>query len=264
MNYEELYESLAPLEKELKDSVNLASRMFKALQKDRESGNLADIKKCLEQLESAAQAMSAQAGAFRKTTESFDTKAYFMNGDFARQFLSACHERDLDIKGEKGVYEVFPYKVRILGDEERAEEVYIDRKKFASFRPGALADYLKTGRDKLLKANFNAEAFMKELAEAYDTTCKREDIRPGKTVTLTKIYKTLTPMARARKEYDMQAFAFDLARLYEMGSEAWVTRTGRSFYFGTSREGKNAIRVLSSGGVETYIATIKPLAEEEV
>ena len=158
---------------------------------------------------------------------------------------------------------MFPYKVRVYGDDEHAEEVWINRKKVASFRPAAVADTIKQGREKLYKANFNELSFMNELADAYDTTCLKSGSRPGSTIALTKVYKTLTPMARARKEYDMQAFSFDLARLYEKGPDAWVTKSGRAFTFGTSRDGKSGIRVLSSTGVESFITTIRPIAAEE-
>ena len=74
-----------------------------------------------------------------------------------------------------------------------------------------------------------------------------------------KIYKRMAPMARARKEYDMQAFAFDLARLYEAGPSAWVTKDGTRYTFGTSRDGASGIRVLSATGVESFISTLRPL-----
>ena len=66
-------------------------------------------------------------------------------------------------------------------------------------------------------------------------------------------------MARARKDYDMQAFAFDLARLYEEGPDAWVTKNGVQYAFGTSRDGASGIRVLSRAGVESFISTLRSL-----
>ena len=66
-------------------------------------------------------------------------------------------------------------------------------------------------------------------------------------------------MARARKDYDMQAFAFDLARLYEEGPDAWVTKNGAQYAFGTSRDGASGIRVLSRAGVESFISTLRSL-----
>lgn len=211
----------------------------------------------------AAGLLKERASAFSEAANAFDTHEYFVSGDFTKQLLDACAERKIDVIGEKGVYEMFPYKVRVYGDDEHAEEVWINRKKVASFRPAAVADTIKQGREKLYKANFNELSFMNELADAYDTTCLKSGSRPGSTIALTKVYKTLTPMARARKEYDMQAFSFDLARLYEKGPDAWVTKSGRAFTFGTSRDGKSGIRVLSSTGVESFITTIRPIAAEE-
>ena len=189
----------------------------------------------------------------------FDTKAYFMDGDFTRQLLDACADKGIDVKGEKGVYEMFPYKVRISSDEEHAGEVYIDRKKAASCRPAYVAKLIQEGQAKLYAAPFKAASFMSELADAYETTCLRSGARIGSTQALNKIYKSMAPMARARKDYDMQAFAFDLARLYEEGPDAWVTKNGTQYAFGTSRDGASGIRVLSRAGVESFISTLRSL-----
>ena len=263
MNYEDLYAALCEKEKELKDMVNTVVRLQKQIVKNTESGNLTDLNKSVALLSDVAATMRNNAEEMQTVCEGFDTKEYFACGDFARQLLEACADRGIDVKGEKGVYEMFPYKVRILGDHEHAEEVYINRKKIASFRPSAVADAVKQGQDKLNRANFNDRAFLTELSDAYVTCCLTGNSAIGATVLLTKLYKALTPMARARKEYDMQAFAFDLARLYEKGPDAWIDKNGRVYTFGTSRDGKNGIRVLSSTGVESYITTIRQLSAGE-
>ena len=262
MNYEELYAQLTPLEKDLKDSANLIAKLQKAVSKNTETGNLTELKKSLEQMREAAVLLSERVEQVTQQTESFDVLEYFKSGDFARQLLEACREREIDVRGEMGVYEMFPYKVRIYGDDEHAQEVWIDRKKQATCRPSALADTIKTGQDKLYRSKFNGEGFMNELAEAYDMTIARTGAREGSQVMLTKIYRTLTPMARARKEYDMQAFAFDLAKLYELGTDAWKAKDGRVFIFGTGRN-QTGIRVVSSTGVESYINTIRPLIQDK-
>lgn len=263
MNYEELYAELTALEKDLKDSVNSVTRSNKKIVKSIDAGTLSDMKKELQQLLAAADLLKERAVAFDKAANAFDTREYFASGDFTSQLLEACAERNIDVIGEKGVYEMFPYKVRVYGDDEHPEEVWINRKKLPSFRPSAVADTVKQGQDKLYKASFNEASFMNELADAYDTTCLKSGSRNGSTIALTRIYKTMTPMARARKEYDMQAFSFDLARLYEAGPDAWMTKSGRAFAFGTSRDGKNGIRVLSRTGVESFITTLRPIAGEE-
>ncbi len=259
LNYEDLFNTLLAMDKNLKDSAGTVVRLQKAIQKNTETGNLNEVKKGLSALADAVEQLKISAAAMDAEVNGFDTKAYFMDGDFTRQLLDACVEKGIDVKGEKGVYEMFPYKVRILGDEEHAGEVYIDRKKAPSCRPAYVADLIQAGQAKLYAAPFKAAAFMNELADAYETACLRSGARIGSTQALSKIYKSMVPMARARKEYDMQAFAFDLARLYEEGPHAWVTKNGTQYAFGTSRDGASGIRVLSHAGVESFISTLRPL-----
>ncbi|MBP3872908.1 MAG: hypothetical protein J6E32_04255 [Lachnospiraceae bacterium] len=263
MNYEELYSALQPDIKELKDAASAAVRLQKAIVKHTETGNLAEVRKALDQIDDALKKADVAATCLSAELDGFDISEYFAGGDFSRQLLEACVDAEIDVKGEHGVYEMFPYKVRVIGDDDHAGEVYINRKKLPSFRPAYVASFIKAGQEKLYKGNFKAESFMEELAAGYEMTCLRSNARVGSTQVLTKIYKNMVPMARARKEYDMQAFSFDLARIYEAGTDAWVTKSGQRYYFGTSRDGKTGIRVLSRTGVETYISTLKPLNDEE-
>ena len=262
VNYEELYADLQPVEKDLKDAVAQVTKHYKAIVKNTDNGNLTDMKKSITLLQEAIRQLESRAIAVDECVEAFDIRDYFVKGDFAEQMLSACEDRNIDVQGSKGVYEMFPYKVRVYGDEEHYGEVYINRKKLPTCRPSFVADTIAAGKEKLYREKFNEVSFMGELADAYDTTLLKEGARPGANLMLTKIYKTMAPMARARKEYDMQAFSFDLARLYEKGRDAWVTRSGRHFDFGTSRDGKSGIRVLSSSGAESYITTLKAFNQE--
>jgi len=261
LNYEELFHTLQTLDKALKDSAGAVARLQKAIQKNTETGNLAEVKKGLSALNGAVEQLQSTAGTLETEVNGFDVNAYFINGDFTRQLLEACEKKDIDVKGEKGVYEMFPFKIRVLGDEESAGEVYIDRKKVPSCRPDYVADLILNSQKKLYAAPFKASSFMEELADAYAITCLKNKARVGSTQDLKKIYKSMVPMARARKEYDAQAFAFDLARLYEEGPEAWVTKNGARYTFGTSRDG-SGIRVLSRSGVESYISTLRSLNSE--
>ncbi len=262
LNYETLLEELKTPVKGVKDTAAATVSAQKKIQKNLDLGNLTEVKKQLAALKEAAEALSSQADALREQLEGFDVQEYFVSGDFTRQLLECCEQKSIDVKGEKGVYEMFPYKIRIVGDEERPGEVWMDRKKVQSCRPEYVASTVKAGQAKLFAARFIPETFMTELGEAYEITCLRAGARIGATQTLTKIYKNLALMARAKKEYDMQAFAFDLSRVYEAGPEAWVTKTGKRFKFGTSHEG-SGIRVLSSTGVESYISTLYMLNDAE-
>ncbi len=254
-NYESLLEELKNPVKGVKDTAGATVSAQKKIQKNLELGNLTEVKKQLAALKETAETLSAQAAALQEQLDGFDVQKYFVSGDFTRQLLESCERKSIDVKGEKGVYEMFPYRIRIVGDEERPGEVWMDRKKVQSCRPEYVATTVQAGQAKLFAAKFNAEAFMTELGDAYEITCLRSGARIGSTQALTKIYRNLALMARTRKEYDMQAFAFDLSRAYEAGPEAWVSKTGKHYKFGTSHEG-SGIRVLSRTGVESYISTL--------
>ena len=262
-NYEAFYAALLPLEKALKDSANGIVNMQKKISKNTETGNLTDARKLAAGLSESIDKLRDSADALTAHLDSLDIQAYFADGDFTRQLLEACARRNIDVRGEKGVYEMFPLKVRVLGDGEHAAEVWLNRRKLPSFRPEYVADAIQAVQTKLYAGSFKAASFMNELADAYETACLKTGARIGSTQALNKIYKYMAPTARARKDYDAQMFAFDLARLYEAGTEAWVTRGGVRYAFGTSRDGASGIRVLSRSGVESYINTLRPLNEAE-
>ena len=260
--YESFRDGLTGYMKNVKDTAGAAVSAQKKIQKNIDLGNLTEVRKQLTVLQEAAARLSQQTEELQEQIDQFDVQEYFVSGDFTRQMLEACEQKEIDVKGEKGVYEMFPYKIRIVGDDERQGEVWMDRKKVQSCRPEYVAETVKAGQTKLFAAKFNVTTFISELGEAYEITCLRSEGRVGNTQALTKIYKNLALMARARKEYDMQAFAFDLSRAYEAGPEAWVSKNGTRYKFGTSRDG-SGIRVLSSTGVESYISTLYQVNTEE-
>ncbi|MBR4211117.1 MAG: hypothetical protein IKR84_01840 [Oscillibacter sp.] len=262
MGYEALYEALQPWEKGLRDSAGAVNRLQKAARKNTETGNLPELRRNLAALEEAQEQLRQRIAGAREALEGFDAAAYLADGDFARELLEACAGKGIDVRGEKGAYEMFPFKLRILSDGESRGEIYLDKKKLPSCRPAYVAETIRERQARLYAAPFRESAFMGELAEAYTVSCLRAGVREGSTQALTKIYKCLAPTARARKDYDMLSYAFDLARLYEKGPESWVTKDGRRYTFGTSREG-NGIRVLSRSGVESFISTLRPLQSEE-
>ena len=257
MDYEELYASLTAASKEVQDCLRVADESLKKAQHGAGTGNLAELSKALEQLSQAAQQMTARAANVQEEVAAFDTKEYFQSGEFARQMVAACRAKGIDVKGEKGIYEMFPFKVRVIGDADHAQEVNVNRRRLPTFRPSYVATYIAREQARLNKEKFNLSGFMNELAEAYDLVCARDGIRPNNTVRLGKIYKILTPMSRARRDYDVQMFAYDLARLYQAGPEAWVAKDGRHFQFGTSQNATGGVRVLSTTGVETQLMNLR-------
>lgn len=251
MNYEELYSNLQNLEKDLKDKQASALKQYKNSVKNTETGDIKSLSKNLETLSAILSEQQNIVEQLKQNVEGFDAKAYFESGDFAGQLLEACEEKEIDVKGEYPVYEMFPYKVRIDAENQ---DVYVDKKRYPCARPLEMAKQIKLGQDKLDKAFFNAQSFLNELADAYDLAIIKGKKAPDSDLYLTDLYKLMVPMARSRKEYDAQSFAFDLARLY--CSDTKKTKNGRSYQFGPSRKNNKVVRILDGEGKEMFLSTV--------
>ena len=257
MDYEELYQQMQALEKEIKDKLHFAQKTFRNLTKNSEKGELKSLSKDLTQMNGFINDFESLVDEYTLLTEGFDVKEYMENGDFAAQMTMYCEKLSVDIKGDFPVYEIFPYKVKI--DSEN-QELTVDRKKVQCVRPMYFVDSIKQSQDKLNKASFNVNTFLDELAVAYDTSLKYKQ-KPGQTrsnepdLSLKDLYNYLVPMQRFRKEYDMQSYAFDLSRLYN--SDIETAKDTRSFEFGSSRYANKLIRILDRDGKEQYISTIR-------
>jgi hypothetical protein len=252
MNYEELYAELTTVGKTLKDAVSVAQKNQKAAVKNIEIGNLKELDKNLDVLKKAIADQQEALAELITIADGFDRAAYFESGDFAEQMLSCCRKEGVDVHGEYPVYEMFPYKVRIDAENQ---DVYLDRKKVACMRPSSFVQQVKAGQEKLNREKFNALSFANELSSAYDLAVLKLKKKEDADIYLDSLYKFLVPMGRSRKEYDKQAFAFDVARLYT--DELEEIRDGRRFQFGPSRNNAKAIRILDSEGKEQYLATIR-------
>ena len=258
MDYESLYADLAGKEKLLKDRLALMQKLSKSMTKETETG---DLKSLLKDVDAMIEANLAQAEVLKElkeTAEGFDARAYFESGDFAEQMLAFCQEQQVDVRGEALVYEMFPYRVRIDAENQ---DLYLDRKKVQCMRPRSFVQTVKAGQEKLMKASFNAQNFLNELAEAYDLAVLKLKKGPEADIYLKSLHKFLAPMSRFRKDYDQQSFAFDLARLYADHSVE-TTKNGRRFQFGPSRDIAKSIRILDENGQEQFLATIRFYQDE--
>lgn len=257
MNYEELYRGLQDEEKQLKNELSAMQKLNKNITKETENGDLKGFAKDIDAMIETSLRQAEVLQNLKNMIENFDAQSYFESGDFTEQMLDSCKELNVDVRGDFPVFEMFPYKVRI--DTEN-QDVYLDRKKIACMRPKSFVQMVKSGQDKLMKANFNAQSFVNELADAYDLAVLKLKKAPDSDIYLTSLYKFLAPMSRFRKDYDQQSFAFDIARLYADKSVE-STKNGRRFQFGPSRNNNKALRILDAEGHEQFLATIRFFAE---
>lgn len=252
MNYEDLYQTLQPHEKSVKDCISSLQRLFKAVLRETESGDVKSLVRDLNAMEEATAVITSSLKDLAGAVDDFDAKAYFENGDFAEQMLAVCEEKGVDVRGEFPVYEMFPYRVKLDAENQ---DVYLDRKKLQCMRPQSLIDTIRSSQEKLNKASFNELTFANELSDAYDLALLKQKRQPGTDIYLTSLYKFLAPMSRFRKDYSQKSFAFDLARLYISGIDE--TKAGKKFQFGPTRDQNKSIRILDQNGNEQFLATIR-------
>jgi hypothetical protein len=257
MNYEEFYQQAQALEKGMKEKLQSVQKSFKSITKNSAKGDLKNLSKDLEQLQEAWDEQTLLIDRLRELTEGFDGKAYMESGDFARQMIEYCNQHSVDITGDFPTYEIFPYKVKI--DPEN-QDLYVDRKRISCLRPSSFVRDVKQSRERYMKSAFNAAAFLNELAAAYDLAVavkknKAINAPSDPDLLLSDLYTYLTPMQRARREYDLQNYAFDLSRLY--ASDAEYTKDQRRFEFGSGKRMKKLIRILDQNGNEQFLGTIR-------
>jgi hypothetical protein len=256
MDYEDFYGEVQVKEKNIKDCFSRQQSTFKSILKNTAKGDLKGLSKDIEAMEALISDYMNRLRELNGLAKGFDAHEYMSGGDFAKQMLSYCEKMSIDVKGEYPAYEIFPYKVKI--DSEN-QDVYIDRKKVTCTRPQHLVTELKRNREKLMKASFNANSFLNEIAEAYDklSVIKRKEDNSKKRnleLSLKELHRFLAPMQRFRRDYDMQSFAFDLARLY--ASDAEFTADNRQYRMGPARSQSQNIRILDKNGKEAWVGTI--------
>jgi hypothetical protein len=256
MDYEDFYGEYVAIANSLKEQLSAQQKILKRICKNVENGDLRPTAKDLASSASSAEECVRLTSEIAEKIAGVDMGAYLESGDFARQLVALCGENGVNIKGEGASYEIFPYRLKI---DAQNEDVLINGRKAVGLRPRAVTAELAKGRARLLAAAFNPPQYASELASAYDlallATSKGKPVAPDADIHLTTLYKFLTPMRRFRREYDAQAYAFDLARLY--AAESNETSDGRRFQFGPSRINSKAIRIVDASGNEQFLATIR-------
>jgi hypothetical protein len=258
MDYEDFYGEYGAIANSLKEQLSIQQRLLKRICKNVENGDLKPTAKDLAAAAAGAEECVRLSSEIAAKIDGVDMGAYLASGDFARQLVGLCGENGINIKGEGNSYEIFPYRLKI---DPQNGDVLVNGRKAIGLRPRAVAAELAKGRARLLAAAFNPAQYASELAAAYDlailAASKGKPVAPDADIYLTTLYKFLTPMRRFRREYDAQAYAFDLARLYAYAAESDESSDGRRFQFGPSRHNNKAIRIVDKSGSEQFLATIR-------
>ena len=256
LDYEQYFESALTCHKEIKEKTDYEVRTVKKILQSVTDGDINSVPKLIAGLRESAREREDALSRLEELTAGFDGREYMSGGDYVSQMLECCARLGVDTHGSFPAYEMFPCRVTI---NTEAQDVTVDRKRIQCLRPSKLVSLIKAELDRLSKVSFNAAAFAKELAVAYDLALlkksKGKAYDAGGPCYLLDLYDYLTPMRRHKREYTRNNYAFDLARLY--ATEDLVLDDGRRFRFDTVRESKKAIRILDQYNTEQYIATIR-------
>jgi len=256
LDYEQYYTDAQVFARELKEKTDAQTRNVKKIQKCISDGDINALPKLFAALRDAAREREDALGHLEALTEGFDVQEYMSGGDFTAQMLECCRQLGVDVQGSFPVYEMFPCRVTV---NPETQDVTVDKKRWQCLRPSKLTSDIKTELDKLSKASFNTQLFVKELASAYDLaiikSSKKKRIADDAPMYAQDLYDVLTPMKRYKKEYTKNNFAYDLSRLY--AEEGITLDDGRALRFDTVRDTKKAIRILDRHGAEQFITTIR-------
>jgi hypothetical protein len=256
LDYEQYYSDAQVFVRELKEKTDVQSRNVKKIQKCISDGDIGALPKLFTALRDAAREREDALGRMEALTESFNGQEYMSGGDFTAQMLECCRQLGVDVQGSFPIYEMFPCRVTV---NPETQDVTVDRKRLQCLRPSKLISDIKSELDKLSKASFNTQLFVKELAAAYDLaiikSSKKKRIADDAPMYAQDLYDVLTPMKRYKKEYTKHNFAYDLSRLY--AEEGITLDDGRMLRFDTVRDTKKAIRILDRHGAEQFITTIR-------
>ena len=216
----------------LKSASGVAS-LARALTRAARSGNLAAIERCRERLGDALATLRqdvSNAGSVWPFAEE-EERRYFEE-NYAGELREAAAGKGLKIHERDGLLFSYPSIVRVL-PADRA--VRIDRKKVSAVRPSHLADLLLRNREK--SSGFSSSRFLEALYLVYrgvvgDGAPGMLPANAGRVVPLDNIYKLMTALPGAARDYDRSDFARDLYILDSKGPRE--TRNGSEVSFPSS------------------------------
>ena len=197
----------------------------RALAKAAKTGNIASIKRCQEKLNEALIALQQEVSNAGSSWPFSDEEEQRLFGDqYVDALKAAAVAKGLKIHERDGLLISYPSIVRIL-PAERA--VRIDKKRIPTARPSHLVDLLLANQKK--SSGFSPQRFLESLYAVYADVVSGafSDLLSAsseRVVPLARIYKLMTALPGAARDYDRSDFARDLYILESNGPRR--TRNG--------------------------------------
>ena len=205
----------------------------RALAKAAQTGNIAGIKRSQEKLDEALEALGQEvASATSCWPYTEDDERRLFDEDYVHELRTTAARMGLKMYEQDGRLVSYPFIVRILA-ADRA--VQIDRKKVSTIRPSYLVDLLLKNQKK--SSGFNPQRFLESLYAVYTDIAGGESptmlsAGSGRVVPLIRIYKLITALPGAARDYDRSDFVRDLYALDSQGPRR--TKNGAAVAFPAS------------------------------
>ena len=223
----------------------------RALKKAAQIGNIAQVRRAQERIQEASNSLRQEAAnASTSWPFSDDDERTYITDRYADELRAAAEGVGLNIYERDGNLISYPSVVRIM-PSDRA--VRVDRKKVSNIRPSHLAGLLLANQKKT--SGFSSARFIESLYNVYsdivsvDST-DRMALGGGRVVPLARVYKLMTALPGASREYNRSDFARDIYLIDANGPR--VTRKGAEVSFpsstGTRRRSSDLFSFVGTDG----------------
>jgi len=219
-------------------------KQARSLQKAAREGNVARMKRARTDLDASLSGlMQAVAVAVESWTFSDEQEERYLEERYAGELSAVAARKGLEIHERDGRLISHPSIVRLL---PRDRAVRMDGRKVSAIRPSYLADLLLKNQKK--SSRHRSDAFLESLYAVYTDIVQGESsgrLMPDdwqRVVPLARIYRLLTSLPGAGRDYDRTDFARDLYRLQAGGPTR--TRKGATVSFPASSGTRQAKRDL--------------------
>ena len=211
-------------------AASVVATRARAMTKAAKEGNIGGLRKAQDDLGAALSALAEEVRAARSAWPwSPEEVVAYLGGGYAGELRAAAEEAGVALHERDGYLVAYPSLVRIQPGDRA---VRVDRKNHRTLRPSFLARFLLKNQQK--RSGFKPERLLEQLYVVYDELVRSSptDLGGAAVVPLARIYKLMTSLPGASRDYDRADFARDIYTLDAEGPRR--TRRGRAVSFPTS------------------------------
>lgn len=229
-DFEDAFADIERTAEAARRSATMVAQRAAALVKAAREGDIAGIRRVQGRLDEALSALAQEvsnAGASWLLNEEEERRR--LDEEYAGELLRAGAAKGLTMHERDGVLISYPSIVQVV-PTERA--VKIDRRRVSTLRPSRLVNLLLKNQSK--SSGFSSQKFLECLYVVYNDIVGRKvggkvppDVNP--VVPLARIYRLMTALPGAARDYGRRDFARDLYGLESQGPKQ--TKSGATVSF---------------------------------